>query len=401
LVYAWEFGDINILISNQLKPDSQILYHRAIQDRVSKLAPFLRLDTDPYLVVIDGELFWIQDAYTVTDRYPYSEPYGGINYIRNSVKVIVSAYDGSVTFYISEPDDAIVRTYEAIFPALFAPMDAMPESVRVHLRYPEDMFTIQARSYQTYHMQDVRVFYNKEDLWTAPREFYRGGEKPVEPYYVIMRLAGEINEEFLLMQPFTPVNKNNAIGWLAARCDGDNYGRLLAYSFPKEKLVYGPSQIENRIQQDTEITEQLALWGRGGSQVIRGNLLLIPIGESYLYVEPVFLQADEEGLPELKRVIVAVGDRIAMRVTLSASLSTIFADLPQEVPEAPATPSEPSEPPTQDLPVPDEVSTLIAAAQRHYDQAQEDLRRGDWAAYGEALDALKQVLDELQRLAGR
>ena len=398
LVYAWEFGDINILISNQMKPESQILYRRAIQERVNTLAPFLKLDADPYLVVIEGELLWIQDAYTVTDRYPYSEPYGGVNYIRNSVKVLISAYDGSVTFYVAEPDDAIIGTYQSIFPALFTPMSQLPESVRVHLRYPEDMFSIQASAYQTYHMQDVRVFYNKEDLWTVPREFYRGGEKPVEPYYVIMRLTGETDEEFLLMQPFTPVNKNNAIGWLAARCDGENLGGLLAYSFPKEKLVYGPSQIENRIQQDTEITEQLALWGRGGSQVIRGNLLLIPLGESYLYVEPVFLQAEEGGLPELKRVIVAIGDQIAMRETLADSLAVVFGGLPPEMPVTPTEPSGPTEPGAPGAPVAEHINALVTQAQQHYDQAQESLKQGNWAAYGEALDALKQVLNELEQL---
>ncbi len=402
LVYAWEFGDINLLISNELKPESQVLYRRAIQERVNTLAPFLQLDNDPYLVVIRGELFWIQDAYTVTDRYPYSEPQGEVNYVRNSVKVIVDAYDGSVRLYVSEPDDALIRTYQRIFPDLFQPLDDIPAELRAHLRYPEDMFQIQARVYQTYHMQDVRVFYNKEDLWAVPREFYRGGEKAVDPYYVIMRLMGEPEAEFLLMQPFTPVNKSNAIGWLAARNDGENYGTLLAYSFPKEKLVYGPSQIENRIQQDTVITEQLALWGRGGSQVIRGNLLLIPLGDSYLYVEPVFLQAEEGGLPELKRVIVAIGDQIAMQETLAASLSAIFAELPSvpaPAPPAPA-PTAPDSPSVPQTPSGD-VNTLVSQAQAHYDQAQAYLQAGDWTGYGSELEALKAVLDELGRLTGK
>ncbi|MFC1929445.1 UPF0182 family protein [Chloroflexota bacterium] len=395
LIYAWQFGDFNILISGELTQESRILYYRHIQERVNHLAPFLKLDSDPYLVVIDGKLFWIQDAYTTSDRYPYSEPINGsLNYIRNSVKAVIDAYEGSVTFYITEPEDAVIRTYQAIFPDLFLPAEQMPESSRVHIRYPEDMFNIQAAVYRSYHMRDARVFYNKEDLWAVPREVYSGKEQPLEPYYIIMRLPGEKQEEFLLMLPFTPMNKNNAIGWLAARCDGDNYGKLLAYSFPKERLVYGPSQIENRIQQDTVITEQFALWGRGGSRVLRGNLLLILIGESKLYVEPVFLQAEAGGLPELKRVIVAAGDRIAMEPTLTESIAAIFGT------EAPLLPK----PPVSEEPVPQvsaDIASLIAEAQQHYDSAQKFLKEEDWAGYGEELKALRTVLDNLAELSAK
>jgi uncharacterized membrane protein (UPF0182 family) len=393
LVYAWQFGDLNILISGELTPESRVLYYRNIQERVQHVAPFLKLDSDPYLVVTDGRLFWIQDAYTTTDRYPYSEPVGdGLNYIRNSVKVVIDAYDGSITFYITDPEDALIQTYHSIFPELFMPAEQMPQSLRVHWRYPEDMFNIQASVYQSYHMRDARVFYNKEDLWALPKEFYAGKEQSMEPYYVIMRLPDEEKEEFLLMLPFTPVNKNNTIGWLAARCDGENYGKLLAYHFPKERLVYGPSQIENRIQQDTVITEQLALWGRGGSQVIRGNLLVIPLGKSNLYVEPVFLQAEDGGLPELKRVIVAAGERIAMEPTLQESITDIFgAEAPPAEPEPPA-PEGPEEPVAAD------IANLIEEAQQHYNKAQQYLREGDWTGYGKELDALKAVLDRLAEL---
>jgi len=397
LVYAWEFGDFNILISGELTSESRALYYRNIGERVSHLAPFLELDSDPYLVVMDGRLFWIQDAYTTTDRYPYSQPLGegGLNYIRNSVKAVVDAYNGSVTFYVIDPEDALIRTYQSIFPELFVPVEQMPEALRSHLRYPEDMFNIQASVYQSYHMQDARVFYNKEDLWAVPKEVYSGGEQPVEPYYIIMRLPDEEKEEFLLMLPFTPVNKNNTIGWLAARCDGDNYGKLLAYHFPKERLVYGPSQIENRIQQDTVITEQLALWGRGGSRVIRGNLLMIPLGKSNLYVEPVFLQAEAGGLPELKRVIVAAGEEIAMEPTLGECIAAIFGtEAPPTEPEAELPP--PTEP---GAPVSSEIASLIEQAQQHYDKAQQYLKAGDWANYGKELDALKAVLDRLAELA--
>jgi len=262
------------------------------------------------------------------------------------------------------------------------------------------MFNVQSTVYQSYHMRDARVFYNKEDLWAVPREVYAGNEQLMEPYYVIMRLPGEEKEEFLLMLPFTPVNKNNAIGWLAARCDGENYGKMLAYYFPKERTVYGPSQIENRIQQDTEITEQLALWGRGGSNVIRGNLLLIPIGESNLYVEPIFLQAEERGLPELKRVIVAAGEQIAMEPTLLDSIEAIFsaeASPPEPVPEPP-TPSEPTGPVEPETPGTTDITGLVDEARRHYDQAQENLKAGDWAGYGDEMDALQQVLERLAEL---
>ena len=396
VVYAWQFGDFNILISGELTPESRMLYYRNIRERVNHLAPFLELDSDPYIVIMEGRLFWVQDAYTTTDRYPYSEPIGnGINYIRNSVKAVVDAYDGSVTFYVTDPEDALIQTYQAIFPKLFVPAEQMSESLRAHIRYPEGMFDIQASVYQTYHMRDARVFYNKEDLWAVPKEIYAGSEQYMEAYYIIMRLPGAEKEEFLLILPFTPVNKNNTIGWLAARCDGENYGKLLAYHFPKERLVYGPSQIENRIQQDTVITEQLALWGRGGSRVIRGNLLMIPLGKSNLYVESVFLQAEAGGLPELKRVIVAAGDQIAMERTLTESLTAIFGVgvSPTEPEVAPPTPAEPEEPISAD------IASLIEEAQQHYDKSQQYLKAGDWANYGKELDALKVVLDQLAELA--
>jgi len=392
-MYAWEFEDFNILISSQLTPQSRILYHREIRERVSRIAPFLSTDTDPYIVILDGRLLWIVDCYTTSTRYPYSEPLdSGVNYIRNSVKAVVDAYSGAVDFYLTEPKDPVLRTYATIFPGLFQPLEAMPAGLQAHLRYPVDMFAIQASVYRTYHMQDARVFYNKEDLWAVPREVYGDREQPVAPYYIIMRLPDEATEEFLLMLPFTPANRNNAIGWLAARCDGDNYGRLLVYRFPKDRLIYGPSQIENRIQQNPEITEQLALWSRGGSQVIRGNLLVIPVADSTLYVEGVFLQADVGGLPELKRVIVAAGEEIAMRPTLDEALFAIFGD---EGGAPPITPSEPGEE------LPGDVRGLIEQAQQHFARAQSYLKEGNWAGYGTELEALEQTLAELARLTQR
>jgi len=399
LVYAWELGDFNILISSQITADSRLLLHRNVRERVSRLAPFLMLDDDPYLIVVDGRLLWVQDAYTVTDRYPYSAPLtNGVNYIRNSVKVVVDAYNGTAVFYISDPEDALIRTYQSIFPELFVDAADMPDYLKAHRRYPEDMFNVQSSVYLSYHMRDARVFYNKEDLWAVAREDYAGSERLMEPYYATMRLPEEDEAEFLLMLPFTPVSKNNTIGWLAARNDGDNYGKLLAYHFPKEHLVYGPSQIENRIEQDTVITEQLALWGRGGSNVIRGNLLLIPIGDSFLYVEPVFLQAQGGGLPELKRVIVAAGDLIAMEETLEESIAAVFGAAPPPTVDIPSVePEEPVEPGAPAV-VPDELATLVAEARRHYDLAHQALRDGDWAAYGEEIETLETLLDQLNAL---
>lgn len=390
LAFTWQLGDINILISDELAEGSQLLYRRNIQERVNHIAPFLKLDSDPYIVVDNGQLYWIQDAYTVSDRYPYSQPdASGINYVRNSVKVVVNAYDGAVTFYLIDPEDAIVNTYAAMFPALFRPIDEMPESMREHLRYPLDLFQVQSSVYKTYHMTDPRVFYNKEDLWTIPVETYADAERSMEPYYVIMRLPGEEQEEFVLMLPFTPKQKDNMITWLAARSDGDKYGKLIAYNFPKDKLVYGPRQIEARIDQDAAISEQFTLWGQKGSTVIRGNLLVIPIEESILYVEPVYLRAERGQLPELRRVVVASGDLIAMEKTLAESLNVIYANLsPKELPVSTPTPERT-----------DKLAELAKLAQEHYDKAQEHLKEGNWTGWGEELDKMSEVLRQLVELA--
>ncbi len=393
LAYAWEFGDINILISGELKSESQLLYRRHIQERVQHIAPFLKLDSDPYIVVSEGKLYWVQDAYTTSTRYPYSQPIPeGINYIRNSVKVIIDAYDGSVTFYLIDPDDALAKTYATIFPSLFTPIEEMTASLRAHLRYPVDLFKTQVSVYRTYHMTDPRVFYNKEDMWAVPTEIYGDAERTMEPYYVIMKLPNEEGEEFLLLLPLNPSQKDNMIAWLAARSDGDKYGKIIAFNFPKDKLIYGPRQIEARIDQDPVISEQLTLWGQKGSQVIRGNLLVIPIEESILYVEPIYLRAERGQLPQLKRVVVVSGNRIAMEKTLAQSLSAIYAGLPEvELPPAEVSPAEVS-PAT-------EINELARQAQEHYQKAQEYLKAGDWAGWGEELQKLEEVLKQLVELA--
>ena len=329
---AWELGDRNVLISGQLNSDSRLLIHRSLGDRIRKVAPFLELDSDPYLVVVDGELNWIQDAYTTSGSYPYSQHLGSINYVRNSVKVVLNAQTGDMTFYLIDEDDPIVATWAKIFPDMFTPISEMPQSMRDHLRYPEDLFRLQAEQYLRYHIQDPRTFFIGEDLWAVPTEKFRQQEQPLEPYYVIMKLPGEETEEFSLILPFTPRNKQNTIAWLAGRSDGDNLGTLRAYRFPTDEVVYGPAQIEARIDQNPGISAQFSLWEGAGSEVIRGNLLMIPIGESFLFIEPVYLQAESSRIPELKRVVVANGDNIALEPTFERALDVVFGRVASSVP---------------------------------------------------------------------
>ena len=344
VVYAWEFNDLNVVVSSELTPQSRIMYRRNIADRVQRIAPFLRLDKDPYVVVgDDGKLYWMQDAYTVTDQYPYSQPYRqGINYIRNSVKVVVDAYDGAVTYYVAEQDDPLIRTYERVFPTLFQPLDKMPAGLRNHVRYPEDMFQIQAEMYLKYHITDPQGFYNQEDLWSIPQEVYYDASITMEPYYVNMRLPGETREEFVLILPFTPRNKPNLVAWLAARMDGPSYGMLQSFRFPKDRQIDGPAQVEARISNDPEIARQVNLWNQGGSRVIRGNLLVIPIGQSILFVEPLYLQAANLNFPELKRVVVASGDKVYMAGSLPEGLRALVGQV--VAPPSPAQPPTPSAP---------------------------------------------------------
>ncbi len=330
VIYAVKFQSVELLVSGSLTPDSKLLMNRNIGGRASSIAPFLLYDYDPYVVVSDGRLFWIMDAYTTTDMYPYSEPLrlgGGewMNYIRNSVKVVIDAYSGEVRYYVVDGEDPIIRTYRKMFPGLFLDFDDMPADLKAHLRYPEVMFSIQANIYSTYHMKDPMVFYNKEDVWVIPDEIYRGSREKMQPYYIIMKLPGEEKEEFILMIPFTPKGKENMIGWMAARSDTPNYGRVLVYQFSKQELTYGPMQIEARIDQDTEISQLITLWSQSGSSVVRGNTLVIPIEDSIVYVEPLYLEATERGtLPQLQRVIVSYGDRLTMQKTLSDAIDVIF-----------------------------------------------------------------------------
>jgi len=389
-LFAWSFGDFKLLISDNVTPASKILFRRLIQDRIQRIAPFLRLDRDPYLVVNDGHMIWLQDAYTVTDSLPYSQRRqpDGINYIRNSVKIAVDAYDGNPIFYIADPKDPIVQTYQRIFPTLFQPMDSMPASLRRHIRYPEDLFIIQAGVYGTYHMKDPEVFYNKEDLWSFPKESHKGQNTFMQPYYTIMRLPGEPREEFILMLPMVPNNRDNMIAWLAARCDGDNYGKVIEYAFSKEKLIYGPAQIEARIDQDTTISQQLSLWNQTGSRVIRGNLLAIPIEDTLLYVEPLYLSAESRQLPELKRLIASTGDRVVMAQDVDSLLAALFTQEGRKPAVVTSTSAPTPGARTDELP----PSGANAEALNRYRRAFEALNKGDWRTFGAEMDAMQKAL---------
>ncbi len=396
LAFAAKFAEVKILLSDDFTPDSRILYHRQVAERVQKIAPFLRVDRDSYPVVTaDGRIVWMVDTYTTTDHIPYSQPTRGVgNYIRNAVKATVDAYDGTVTFYLIEPDEPLAAAYARAFPGMFRPFSAMPEDLRAHIRYPQDLFGIQARMYAQYHMLDPQVFYNREDLWTVPVRKVEGRDAEMEPYYTIMRLPGEKREEFVQLLPFTPVRRDNMIAWLAARSDAPNYGKLLLYEFPKGRLVFGPRQVEARIDQDAFISQQISLWSQAGSQVIRGSLLAIPIEESLLYVQPLYLAAERGRLPELKRVITAYGNRIAMDETLEASLQQLFGARPTGTEPAPSAAGAPA------AAAGGAPSRTAAEALEHFMRARERFGRGDFTGFGEELKRLEDALRRLQQAEG-
>jgi uncharacterized membrane protein (UPF0182 family) len=341
-LFSLYLRDWRLLLTRDFLPETKVLFRRNIKHRIQAIAPFLRYDSDPYLVSANVQtpgqddqnyLYWIVDAYTTSDRYPYSDLGSeGINYIRNSVKVVIDAYHGSVDFYVADASDPIIATWSKVFPGMFKPLTAMPAALRSHLRYPVDFFKLQSERLMTYHMTDPQVFYNREDQWQIANEIYGDEARPVEPYYLITSLPVVPFEEFILLLPYTPSQRTNLIAWLAARSDGENYGRLLLYTFPKERLVYGPAQIEARINQDPVISQQISLWNRQGSRAIQGNLLIVPIEQSLLYVEPLYLEATQNRLPTLVRVIVAYENRIVMSPTLEESLQAIFR--PQVTPDA-------------------------------------------------------------------
>ncbi len=432
LAFAIRFGDANLILSDYITPQTRAMFHREVQQRVRHIAPFLWQDSDPYLIVSEGRLVWMLDTYTISRDFPYSEPFSpptevgsesafadftvpsGINYVRNAVKVTVDAYDGTVNFYVSDPEDPLIQTYQRAFPGMFHPISAMPEDLFRHIRYPVDLFLIQTRQFLTYHMQDVQVFYNQEDLWQIPNEIFDTAVQPIEPYYVTFSLPGEEQTEFLLIQPYTPNGRNNMIAWIAARNDPPNYGELYVAELPKQELIFGPIQVEGRIDQQPAISQQFSLWGQRGSRVIRGNLLAIPINDSFLFVEPIYLQSENSALPELVRVIVASGEAVVMRQTLDEALVALIEAAPAvaEFEVEPANgvqdeeqqPDEEAQPETGDDTVPAEVDAgveqLIRSANEHYTAAETAQRNGDWATYGREIEALQQDLQQLLELTG-
>ena len=375
-LFAWYEFDFNIVLTSYITPQSRLQMWRPVRERVHKLAPFLRLDEDPYLVLGERGLHWVVDAYTVSSWFPYAEPYDKqFNFIRNSVKVTIDAYNGDVRFYVIDAQDPVLRVYRKAFATLFQPVERMPEDLRSHLRYPIDLFRAQLEMYGTYHMTVPQVFYNAEDLWVVPREKYGGEPIRMEPYYVLMKLPHEDRLQFLIMLPLTPNNRDNMVAWMAGRCDYPGYGELIVYKLPKDHLSLGPIQVEAMIDQDPLISEQLTLWDQRGSRVIRGNILVIPMGDAFIYVEPVYLIAEGTSIPQLKRVIVSDGAAMAMEPTLAGALQVVFE----------GRPSSPAR-------LRQETAVGELPARDALERAEQALRRGDWDAFGNAMQQLKEML---------
>ncbi len=424
LLFSLRFRDLDLMISDQVTADSQLLFHRSLADRLGRIAPFLKFDKDPYIVVDDsGRLVYIQDAYTTSDRFPNAQAFDpsvfagsglgtdDIDYIRNSVKITVDAYDGTMHFYVSDPTDPIVRAYQGVFPTLFTPIDQMPADLQRHLRVPEQLFNVQTAVFGRYHVTDPQQFFRADDLWTVPTSTGNEQTLPSEAYYVVMRMPGESHAEFLLLQPMVPTNRPNMIAWVAARNDAPNYGTTRVYRFPAETTVFGPAQIEARIDQDPIISQQVSLWNQSGSSVIRGNLIVVPLGDSIIYLQPVYLKSTSVSFPEFQRIVVASTRNVVWGPTLSSAIDLLLkaeageggpsptpSPSPGQTPGPSATPGPTSSPGTIE-PLPDDVAGLIAYANRHYDLAQAALRAGDFAGYGAETDAVKAALDRLDQLA--
>jgi uncharacterized membrane protein (UPF0182 family) len=381
------FADPNILLSRALTPGTRVMWDRDLRSRLGRLVPFLVMDEDPYPVVAGGRIYWIVDLYTVTGRYPYSRRHGGLNYLRNSVKAVVDAYEGKVRLVVADPDDPLLATWRRIYPGLFSPAEALDPEIRSHFRYPLTLFAIQSEIYKLYHMTDAQLFYNKEDVWETAREMYEGEKRPIDPYYVVLSLERG-RPEFLLMLPFTPSGKDNMVAWLAARCDPPGYGQLVLYRFPKDRLVYGPGQVGGRINQDPVISQQFSLWDQRGSRVIRGFLQAIPLsGGSLLYVQPIYLQGAGTAIPELKRVVVAEGERVAMERDLPTALAALVAGRAAALPAAPPAP-----PPAALSPEPQGERPRARQALEHFRRAEEALYRGDWESYGQEMARAREIL---------
>jgi len=414
LLYAVRFGSLNILLSADLTDRTRILYYRDVRERAQRALPFLLFDRDSYLVITtEGRLVWMLDGYTVSERYPYAKSVGGgVNYMRNSVKVTIDAYDGSLRAYLAAPNDPIIRTLARIYPGLLQPLDSMPADLRAHIRYPEDLFRLQTGLFATYHMADPETFYHREDQWQIPEAPDVGGPTPSPEQgsspeaflrHMVMRLPDEANPEFILMRPYTPRQKDNLAAWIVARNDAPNYGKLTVYRFPRQSLVFGPNQIVNRINQDTEVSRQITLWDQRGSQVLRGELLVLPIGGALIYVQPLYLRAQGGRIPELKRVVAAHEGRVAMAETLDGALSALLAngavvarspDVSE--PAASDTAAAAALGTTTTSPVSPAIAALVKQAGEHYDRARAAQRSDDWATYGAEMRRLGEVLRQLE-----
>lgn len=394
ILYAIREGSIKILVSGNITSDSKIIYNRNVVDRVRKIMPQLAYEDDPYMITVDGKLYWVIDAYTTSAYYPYSEPYtgevGSTNYIRNSVKVVIDAYEGSVDYYIVDKNDPVAKTFQKIYPKLFKAIEDMPQAMRSHMRCPNTLFKIQASVYTKYHMSDAKVFYQNEDLWDIAHQIYGTENVEMDPSYYIFKLPGEEKAEFMNMIPFTPKSKQNMTAIMMARNDAEHYGQMVVYTFPKNKTVYGPMQIEAQIDQNTEISKEFSLWNDSGSKYSRGDLFVIPIGTSLLYVEPVYLEASNEAIPEVKRVIVAYGDNIAYEATLGEALASLFGgDI--ESTEGGGTDVSGQDGQTEGL----SVKSLAQKANQEYESALECQRNGDWEGYGKHIKKLESYLKKL------
>jgi len=407
-VFGWKFDGTRLLLSSYLRPDSRIMFYRQIGERVRRIAPFLRLDRDPYITLVDGKLYWILDAYTVSSRYPYSRPFSsrevidyseggprkitsnvapeldGVNYVRNSVKAVVDAYDGTVTLYVFDDQDPVLRVWQKAFPALFRTREQMPTGLLAHIRYPLDMLLVQGLVYEKYHMNDPQVFYNQEDLWVRATEKYYSEVQPIEPYYVIWKMPESGKEEFVLILPFTPKNRQVMIGWIAGMCDPDRYGQILAYKFPKEKQVLGPQQMETKIDQERFLSGQLTLWDQHGSRVIRGDVLVIPIDNTLLYVEPIYLQAETAAYPELRLVAIMHGENLSYAPTFAEALRGLFQGQPQALTVQAAVP-------------PGGFSELARKANEAFERY---LRLQAEQKFAEAARELEVLRDALRQMAG-
>jgi uncharacterized protein len=404
-LWALRLEDPNLLVTQQLTEKSQLLYRRNILERAKELAPFLTFDKDPYVVVVDGRIYWILDAYTTASTYPYaqSEPFStlpsNINYVRNSVKVVIDAYEGTAAFYIVDPTDPLIKAYQATFPALFQPIEAMPQGLRDHLRVPEDMFNVQVDIYATYHVAadgfGARVLFAREDVWAVPttQSGPQSTAATMQPYYVLIRLPGEQNPEFLLIMPYTPLNKSNLVSWIAARSDGDHYGQYVSYVLPKDKVVFGPQQVANRINATTQISSDFTLFSQVGSEVKLGNLLVVPIGNSFLYFQPVYLRARQQAsLPELKRVILVDQDSVVYTLNLDTAILQLVGVTPPTTgppPNGVYTPAQIAQ-----------IQNLIAQANQHYKAAYDALRRGDLQTYAAEMAKVGDILAQLQQVTG-